>query len=180
MFLEETNQVNLVEDSRSSIVLIGMPGAGKSTLGVVLAKMLNKDFVDADILIQSQCDKTLQKLIDALGPEGFLEVENRVLCTIDAQDTIISLGGSAVYSDEAMQHLKTLGKVVYLQVSYEEMASRLHDLRQRGVVMKGGASMSLREMYDERKPLYEKYAEVTVNVEGLSISGAAQRIADAL
>ena len=88
-----------------NIVLIGMPGAGKSTLGIVLAKIMNKNFVDADLVIQSQTDKTLQKIIDALGPEGFIEVENEILSDMKAENSIISTGGSAVYSDEAMAHL---------------------------------------------------------------------------
>lgn len=165
---------------RSNVVLIGMPGAGKSTLGVVLAKILNKKFVDADLLIQDQCDKTLQKIIDACGTDGFIEVENQVLSTIEMEDTIISTGGSAVYSDEAMRHLASIGVVVYLQISYDELKQRLGDLHERGVVMKGGLGMSLSELYDERKPLYERYAEITVDVNGLTITAAARKVADAL
>ena len=165
---------------KSNIVLIGMPGAGKSTLGIVLAKIMNYDFVDADLVIQSQCDKTLQKLIDACGPEGFIEVENQILSDIEATRSIIATGGSAVYSDEAMRHLAEIGTVVYLQISYDELVNRLHDLQERGVVLKGGIGMSLRELYDERKPLYEQYAEITVDVNDLSITAAARKVADAL
>lgn len=165
---------------KSNIVLIGMPGAGKSTLGIVLAKIMNYDFVDADLVIQSQCDKTLQKLIDACGPEGFIEVENQILSDIQATRSIIATGGSAVYSDEAMRHLVEIGTVVYLQISYDELVNRLHDLQERGVVLKGGIGMSLRELYDERKPLYEQYAEITVDVNDLSITAAARKVADAL
>ena len=165
---------------RSNIVLIGMPGAGKSTLGIVLAKILNYNFIDADLVIQNQCDKTLQKLIDACGPEGFIQVENQVLSDLTAERSIIATGGSAVYSDEAMRHLAEIGRVVYLQISYDELKKRLHDLQERGVVLKGGIGMSLRELYDERKPLYEQYAEITVNVDDLSITAAARKVADAL
>ncbi len=167
-------------EAKSNIVLIGMPGAGKSTLGVVLAKILNYDFVDADLVIQNQCDKTLQKIIDACGPEGFIEVENEVLSNIKAERSIISTGGSAVYSDPAMKHLTEIGTVVYLKISYDQLVHRLSDLRERGVVMKNGIGMSLRELFDERRPLYERYAEVTVDVDDLTITGAARKVADAL
>ena len=120
-----------MEQERNNIVLIGMPSAGKSTLGIVLAKILNYQFVDADLVIQNQCDKTLQKLIDACGPEGFIQVENQILSDLTAERSIIATGGSAVYSDEAMKHLAEIGRVVYLQISYEELVSRLHDLQER-------------------------------------------------
>jgi len=166
--------------NKSNIVLIGMPGAGKSTLGIVLAKILNKSFIDADLLIQNQCDKTLQKIIDAMGPEGFISIENEVLSEIQAENTVIATGGSAVYSDAAMKHLASIGKIVYLQIAYESLRERLGDLQERGVVLKGGMGMSLRELYEERQPLYEKYAEITVNVDDLSITAAARKVASAL
>ena len=165
---------------KDNIVLIGMPGAGKSTLGIVLAKIVNKNFIDADLLIQSQCDKTLQKIIDAMGPEGFIQIENQVLSDLEAHSSVIATGGSAVYSDAAMRHLKDIGTLVYLQISYESLVSRLNDLQERGVVLKGGIGMSLRELYDERKPLYEKYADITVNVDDLSITAAARKVASAI
>lgn len=171
-------QIN--EPGKDNIILIGMPGAGKSTLGIVLAKIMNYDFVDADLVIQQQCDKTLERIIDACGPEGFIEVENQVLIGMTAEHTVIATGGSAVYSDEAMQHLGSIGRVVYLKISYGELRGRLADLSERGVVMKGGRGMSLRELYDERKPLYERYADITVDVDDLSITAAARKVADAL
>ena len=157
-----------------NVVLIGMPGAGKSTLGIVLAKIINYSFMDADLVIQQQCDKTLQKLIDACGPDGFIEVENEILRDIEAERTVIATGGSAVYSDEAMRHLASIGRVVYLKISYEQLVTRLSDLQERGVVLKGGIGMSLRDLYDERLPLYEKYADITVDVNDLSITAAAR------
>lgn len=172
-------QGGLAKSQADNIILIGMPGAGKSTVGVVLAKILNKDFIDADLLIQSQCGKTLQKIIEAVGPEGFIEVENQVLGDIEAGNTVIATGGSAVYSEEAMRHLGTIGVVVYLQISYDELRNRLQDLQERGVVLKGGLGMSLRELFEERRPLYERYADITVNVEDLTITAAARRIAAA-
>lgn len=165
---------------KSNVVLIGMPGSGKSTLGIVLAKIMNKQFMDADIVIQNQCDKTLQKLIDAMGPEGFIQVENEILSGLSAENTVIATGGSAVYSDEAMKHLAEIGTVVYLKISYEQLVSRLSDLQERGVVLKGGIGMSLRELYDERLPLYEKYAGITVDVDDLSITAAARKVAAAI
>ena len=165
---------------KNNVVLIGMPGSGKSTLGIVLAKIMTKDFIDADIVIQNQCDKTLQKIIDACGPEGFIEVENEILSKIDAENSVIATGGSAVYSDEAMKHLAEIGTVVYLKISYDQLVHRLSDLQERGGVLKGGIGMSLKELYDERLPLYEQYAGITVDVNDLSITAAARKVADAL
>lgn len=162
---------------KNNIVLIGMPGAGKSTLGIVLAKILNKSFVDADLIIQTQCDKTLQKIIDAMGPEGFIEIEGEILSDLQARNSVVATGGSAIYSAEGMRHLADIGTVVYLEISYESLVGRLSDLQERGVVLKGGISMSLRDLYDERKPLYEKYADITVNVDDLTITAAARKVA---
>lgn len=165
---------------KSNIVLIGMPGAGKSTLGVVLAKVLGMDFVDGDILIQNQIGNTLQKIIDAEGVDGFLRVENDVLASIDMQNTVISTGGSAIYSDEAMRHLTDIGTVVFLDVDLEELRGRLGSLHERGVVMRKGMSMSLDEIYQEREPLYRKYAEVTLQTDGLSVREATRKLVDTL
>ena len=163
---------------KNNIVLIGMPGAGKSTLGIVLAKIVGYDFIDADLVIQNQCDKTLQKLLDACGPEGFIAVENQVLSDLKAERSVIATGGSAVYSDEAMKHLSSIGTVVYLQVSYEELENRLGGLHERGVVMKNGIGMSLADLYEERVPLYEKYADLTIDINGLSVRDAARKLVD--
>ena len=167
-------------NAADNIVLIGMPGAGKSTLGVVLAKILNYDFLDADLVIQNKHGKTLQTLINEYGPQGFLDVENQDLQEINVHRTIIATGGSAVYSDRAMEHLRSIGTVVYLQISYKELANRLGDLQERGVVMKGGMGMSLADLYGERLPLYEKWADITVDVEKTSITKAAKKVAGAL
>lgn len=156
-----------------------MPGAGKSTVGVVLAKVMHKDFIDADLVIQNQCNKTLQRLIDSCGPEGFIEVENEVLRELEAKNSIIATGGSAVYSEEAMEHLSTLGTIVYLQISFDSLTERLHGLEERGVVFKTGIG-GLKELYAERKPLYEKHADVTVCIDGLSITEGALKVAEAL
>lgn len=167
-------------EEKSNVVLIGMPGAGKSTLGIVLAKILAKSFIDADLVIQEQMDKTLQTIIDAMGPEGFIQIENQILSDLHADNAVVATGGSAVYSAEAMKHLSEIGTVVYLEISYESLVGRLGDLQERGVVLKGGMGMSLRDLYDERKPLYEKYADLVVNVDDLSITAAARKVACAL
>ena len=163
-----------------NVVLIGMPGAGKSTLGVVLAKIMNKGFVDVDLVIQRAQGETLQETIDREGADGFIAVENDVLCGINTENSIISTGGSAIYSDEGMQHLSQIGTIVYLEISYESLLQRLGDLHERGVVMRNGANTGLRALYDERKPLYERYAELTVNVDNLNITAAARKVAAAL
>lgn len=167
-------------DAKKNIVLIGMPGAGKSTVGVVLAKILNYEFLDCDLVIQKAYGKTLQAIIDERGPLGFLDVENEVLKGITAEETIISTGGSAVYSDEAMEHLSEIGLVVYLKISYQELLRRLGDLEERGVVMKNGAGMSLADLYEERSPLYEKWAQLTVDAEGATITESARKVVAAL
>ena len=149
---------------KDNIILIGLPGAGKSTLGVVLAKIVNYRFLDCDLLIQQQQGKTLQALIDELGPSGFLKVENEALKGIVARRTIISTGGSAVYSAEAMEHLRAIGTVVNLRVSYDEMVRRLGDLGERGVVRRDGDATDLAQLYAERMPLYEQYADITLDV----------------
>ncbi|MDO4182075.1 MAG: shikimate kinase [Coriobacteriia bacterium] len=164
-----------------NIVLIGMPGVGKSTLGVVLAKIMNYQFVDADLLIQQACGSTLQTVIDTQGTQAFIALESSVLCGIHPETpTVIATGGSAIYSPAAMDHLRTLGPVVYLQVSCEELKTRLLDFEDRGVVMQEGISSNLEQLFAERMPLYETYAQVTVNVEGLSITAAARKVAAAL
>ena len=165
---------------KDNIVLIGMPGAGKSTLGVVVAKVLGYDFIDGDLLIQNQCDKTLQKVIDAIGPEGFIQVENEVLCTIDCHRTVIAPGGSAVYSEEAMRHLSDIGHVVYLHVSLDELESRLGGLHERGVVMKDGMGMSLADLYAEREPLYKRWAEITIDTDSMNTREAAAAVVEAI
>ncbi len=169
-----------VSAATRNVVLIGMPGAGKSSVGVVLAKMLKCDFLDGDLVIQNKHEKTLQELINKHGPSGFLAIENNILKEINVQQTVIATGGSAVYSTGAMQHLRAIGTVVYLEISYEELAERLGNLQERGVVLKDGIGMSLADLYAERLPLYEQWANVTVDVRGLNITQAAHKIAQAL
>ena len=152
---------------KNNIVLIGMPGVGKSTVGVILAKVLGYQFLDADLVIQEQEGKLLHEIIEENGTDGFIRVENRVNASLDTDKTIIATGGSVVYGTEAMEHLKEIGQVVYLEVSFEELEKRLADIKGRGVVLRPG--QTLKDLYLERTPLYEKYADVTVNEEGLGV-----------
>ncbi len=152
---------------KNNIVLIGMPGVGKSTVGVILAKVLGYQFLDADLVIQEQEGKLLHEIIEEKGTDGFIRVENRVNASLDTDKTIIATGGSVVYGTEAMEHLKEIGQVVYLEVSFEELEKRLADIKGRGVVLRVG--QTLKDLYLERTPLYEKYADVTVNEEGLGV-----------
>lgn len=165
---------------RTNLVMIGMPGAGKSTLGVVLAKILGLGFEDTDLTIQNQCGKTLPVLIDENGPEGFIQIENDILKTVDVTQSVISTGGSAVYSAEAMEHLRSIGLIVYLRVDLEELEQRLGGLHERGVVMKDGMGMELSAIYDERIPLYEHYAEVVLDVDGKTVRESATELTEKL
>ena len=144
-----------------NIILIGMPSSGKSTLGVLLAKNLGYGFIDSDLLIQEKTKKLLHQSISELGHEGFLALEAEVNLSIETENTVISTGGSAVYSEKAMKHLSSIGTVVYLKISFETLSTRLGDYMHRGVVIRNGST--LRDMYDERCPLYEKYADVVID-----------------
>lgn len=151
----------------SNIILIGMPGVGKSTVGVVLAKMLGYRFVDADIVIQEQEGRLLREIIEEDGVEEFIKVENRVNSHLKETHAVIATGGSAVYGKEAMDNLKSTGTVVYLKLEYEPLSERLGDLKGRGVVLRDG--QTLKDIYEERCPLYDKYADIVVNEEGLTV-----------
>ena len=161
-----------------NIVLIGMPGVGKSTAGVVLAKVLGYEFIDADLIIQQQEGKLLREIIAEVGTEGFIEVENRVNRQIEVEKSVIATGGSVVYGKEAMQHLREIGTVVYLKVSYDILEKRLHDIKGRGVVLKDG--QDLRGLYEERVPLYEKYADITVCEDNLNVEQTIEKITEQL
>ena len=161
-----------------NIVLIGMPGCGKSTVGVVLAKVLGMHFCDTDIVIQGREGKKLQEIINEEGNDAFLLHERDALLSLSIDDTVIATGGSAVYSEEAMMHLKKSGIVVYLEVSAEEIERRLADFAARGVAIKDG--MTVRDLYNERIPLYQKYADVIINEDGADIPAVIGRIAEAL
>ena len=145
-----------------NIILIGMPASGKSTLGVVAAKYLGLDFIDADIVIQRERGETLSSLIERFGVDGFLDVECGVLSRLSpAHPSVIATGGSAVLREAAMEHLRLLGKVVYLRVSLDAIEARINEPHSRGVAMKDGETLA--DVYRERSPLYEKYADAVLD-----------------
>ncbi len=152
------------EDEIMNITLIGMPGSGKSTVGVLLAKRLGLSFIDTDLLIQKQEGRLLKEIIAQEGLEGFLKIENQVNRDLQADQAVIAPGGSVVYGREAMEHLKEISTLVYLKLSCEQLEARLGNLQDRGVALKDG--MTLQDLYDERVPLYEKYADLTVDETG--------------
>lgn len=158
----------------NNIVLIGMPGVGKSTIGVILAKVLGYQFVDADLVIQKEEGKLLREIIAEVGTDGFIEVENRVNAGLMVEHSIIATGGSVVYGAEAMEHLKEIGTVIYLKLPYEELRVRLHDIKGRGVVLREGQTFF--DLYKERVPLYEKYADLTVDESGCSVEQTVEKI----
>lgn len=161
-----------------NIIFIGMPAVGKSTVGVVVAKRLGYRFVDADILIQETEGKLLKEIIQEKGIEGFLQVEDRVNAGICADHAVISPGGSVVYCENAMNHYKEIGRIVYLKASYETINKRLNNARNRGVVLKDG--QSLKDLYEERVKLFERYADITICEDGMELEETIQAVLDAL
>lgn len=143
-----------------NIILIGMPGAGKSTLGVILAKTLGMKFIDTDIAIQEQSGRLLQEIIDTEGAGVFKTIEEKTILSLHCRNTVIATGGSAVFSERAMEHLKSGGIVLYLHISFDEMVHRLRNITTRGIVVMAG--QGLLDLYNERIPLYEKYADITI------------------
>lgn len=163
---------------KKNITLIGMPASGKSSVGVVLAKRLGMKFIDGDLLIQEAYGRRLKDIIAEYGQEGFREIEDRINAEIDIENAVISPGGSVIYGKKAMEHLKEISTVVYLELSYSAVRSRLGDLKERGVSLK--ANQTLRDLYDERVPLYQKYADITVNEMKKSITKIVNEIAHRL
>ena len=161
-------------NSNKNIVLIGMPGVGKSSAGVVLAKALGYHFVDADLVIQSEEGKLLSEIIEEVGNEGFLQIEDRINSSINVQKSVIATGGSAIYGENAMKHFKETSNIVYLKASFETINARLSNLKGRGVAIK--ANQTLKDLYDERCVLYEKYADLTVSLDGLTIEDTIRKI----
>lgn len=149
---------------KTNITLIGMPASGKSTVGVLLAKRLGFSFVDVDIVIQEKTGRLLKEIIAQEGTEGFLRIEDRINQELDVRQSVIAPGGSVIYGEQAMAHLKEISTVVYLRLSYRSVRRRLGNLKDRGVALKDG--MTLRDLYNERIPLYERYADITVDETG--------------
>lgn len=159
-----------------NVILIGMPGSGKSTVGVVLAKLLGCGFIDGDLVIQEQEGKLLHEIIDEIGADGFNELENRINCNISPKRAVIAPGGSVVYGREAMEHYKSIGKVVFLNLPLGDLERRLGDLNKRGVSLKKG--QTLKDLYNERLPLYMKYADYTVDCHNKRLKTVAAEIED--
>lgn len=148
----------------NNIILIGMPGVGKSSIGVILAKELGMQFLDSDLLIQEKEQRLLREILEQDGVDGFLQIEEQVNSSIEAEKAVIATGGSAVYSEKAMRHLKEVGTVVYLKLEYEPLSRRLGNLHNRGVVLRKG--QTLMDLYAERSELYEKYADYIIDETG--------------
>lgn len=176
--LYRKEEAMMIDEKKNNIILIGMPGVGKSTIGVILAKELGYQFLDSDLLIQQQEKRLLKEIIEMDGVDGFLSVENQVNCGIEAERCIIATGGSAVYGKEAMKHFKEIGTVIYLHCSYEILSRRLGDLKGRGVVLKEGQTLS--DIYEERRVLYEKYADMIVTEESKGIEETLQLLLEKL
>lgn len=162
-----------MNDSKN-IILIGMPGAGKSTIGVLLAKALGMDFIDTDIIIQQRTGRLLQDIIDNDGIDAFLQVEEDVLASIELKNSVIATGGSAVYSETAMTSLKQSGMAVYISLPYSEVEKRITNITTRGIVLRSGST--LQDAYNERVPLYEKYADITVDCSGKDIETSMREL----
>ena len=165
-------------EKKNNVILIGMPGSGKTTVGTHLSETLGYGSIDADSVIVAREGKRLHELIAEVGREAFLDIEAKVNSELCADRCVIATGGSVVYRDGAMQKLKMLGKIVYLKLSCAELATRLGDLKARGVAIKDG--FTLEDLYNERKPLYEKYADITVDMDGLTIEESVKGVAEAL
>lgn len=156
--------------------LIGMPASGKSTVGVLLAKRLGFSFVDVDIVIQEREKRLLKEIIAQEGIDGFMAVENRINASLDADHSVIAPGGSVIYGKEAMEHLREISTIVYLKLSYEDVKKRLGNLVDRGVVLKDG--MTLLDLYNERVPYYERYADITVDETGQTVGETVDYLRD--
>lgn len=157
-----------------NVILVGMPSCGKSTIGVVLAKTMNKGFVDTDLLIQQKEGKTLQDIINEHGNEYFHQVEENVLLATEVRNFVVATGGSAIYFDRAMEHFKEHGKIVYIKVSLETILERLNNIKTRGVTL--GKGQTIEDLYKQRIPLYEKHADIVIEAEHLTIEEVVEKI----
>ncbi len=161
-----------------NIILIGMPGAGKSTVGVVLAKALGLRFVDVDLLLQAREGALLQQLIDTRGVERFLDLERDAICSLDCRDTVIAPGGSCVCREESITHMRGLGRVVYLELPLEDATARVHNQASRGIALSPGQTLA--DLYQYRAPLYQRCAHITVPARGQSLAETVEAVKEAL
>lgn len=157
-----------------NLVLIGMPGAGKSTIGVILAKVMGFQFIDTDLIIQERENRLLKDIIEEEGLDRFIEIEDNINQSINATKSVIAPGGSVVYGEKAMEHFREIGIVIYIKLSYKTVKKRLGNIKERGVVLKEG--QDLKDIYEERSLLYEKYAHITVDAENMDIESAMECI----
>ena len=162
----------------NNIILIGMPGVGKSTIGVILAKIMGYRFVDADIVIQEQEGRLLKDIIAQEGVDGFIKIEDRVNRNLNMKKAVIATGGSAVYGKNAMQNDKETSTIIYLKLDYETLDNRLSDIKGRGVVLRDG--QTLKDIYDERTKLYEKYADIIIDEGSLDVEKTVERLLEEL
>lgn len=160
----------------NNIILIGMPASGKSTIGVVLAKRLGYEFIDTDLLIQKQEGCLLSEIIAEKGIDGFLAIEDQVNRSVEAERAVIAPGGSVIYCENAMEHFKETGTIVYLQTSYHTISERIGDPEKRGVVLRNG--QTLEQLYEERRVLFEKYADEIICEDGLTLEETIGRVVE--
>jgi shikimate kinase len=163
---------------KSSITLIGMPGAGKSTVGIILAKNLSLGFIDTDVLIQINQQRSLQKIINETGHLTLRAIEEHEILKLNVTDHVIATGGSVAYSNKAMCHLRDISTIVFLRAGFDEIKRRIHNFDTRGIAK--SSHQSFRELFEERQLLYETYAEMTIDCDHLDQEEVAQQIAGSL
>jgi shikimate kinase len=163
--------------NKGNIVLIGMPGVGKSTTGIVLSKVLKKPFIDTDLIIQQKENLTLQNIIDKNGIKYFYKAEEKIILDIEVNNHVISTGGSVVYSNSSILHLrKKEGIIIYLQLRFDEIQARVNNIKSRGIPMAN--KKTLLDIYKERKPLYEKYADIEISCSEKDLEDVVEEIVE--
>jgi shikimate kinase len=163
---------------KTNLTLIGMPGAGKSTVGIILAKNLSFDFIDTDVLIQINQQKSLQQILDGSDHLNLRAIEEKEIMKLNIRNHVIATGGSAVYSTNAMSHLLNISEVIFLEVSFEEIEKRIHNFKTRGIAK--SENQTFRDLYEERQSLYKKYAEITIDCNRSDQEEIAVRIAESI
>ena len=162
----------------ANVILIGMPGCGKSTLGVLLAKALMMDFVDTDLIMQNRSGKPLQQMVDELGTEGFSRAEEDCICSLKLDNTVIATGGSVALEEKAMEYLARTGVIVFVKLTYETIESRLKNISTRGITLEKG--QTLRGLYDYRQPYYQRWGQIVVEPDGQDIEQTVEMLVNRL